>query len=129
MTDLGINRRMLQRSRLILQEKGVIDFVPGIGQAPTEYLILDTILAPERVDKKRPRVDKMRRETGHNVHSLYKKSYEYSKDKKIAFSNNSAAIFSGWNFKKEIPYHKIHFGKFIGMSVRDRIILKQKGLL
>jgi len=103
MTDLGINRRMLQRSRLILQEKGVIDFVPGIGQAPTEYLILDTILAPERVDKKRPRVDKIARESGHNVHSLYK-SYEYSKD-------------------------KIGFGRFIGMSGRDRIILKEKGIL
>ena len=81
MTDLGINRRMLQRTRHILQERGVIDFVPGIGQAPTEYLILDTILAPERVDKISRRVDKKPRGSGHNVHSLYK-SYEDSKEKK-----------------------------------------------
>ena len=72
--DLGINRRMLQRSRLVLQEKGVIDFVSGIGQAPTEYLILDTVLAPERVDK-------MKQGYGHIVHTLYK-SYENNKDKR-----------------------------------------------
>src|SRR3989338_2986304 len=42
--DLGINRKMLQRSRLALQEKGVIDFVSGKGQEPTQYLILDSVL-------------------------------------------------------------------------------------
>jgi len=100
--DLGINRRMLQRSRLVLQEKGVIDFVPGIGQAPTEYLILDTVLAPERVDKTKPRVDKKARGSGHNVHSLYK-SYEESKEKK-------------------------DFQRFKGMSSQDHALLKDKGI-
>ncbi len=67
--DLGINRKMLQRCRLFLQERGVIDFVCGIGQEPTQYLILDSVLAPERVDKKRRGVDKTSRRSGHYVHS------------------------------------------------------------
>ena len=100
--DLGINRRMLQRSRLVLQEKGVIDFVSGIGQAPTEYLILDTVLAPERVDKMKHRVDKRPRGSGHNVHSIYK-SYEESKEKK-------------------------DFQRFKGMSSEDHTLLKTKGI-
>ena len=100
--DLGINRRMLQRSRLILQERGVIDFVPGIGHAPTEYLILDTVLAPERVDKRKPRVDKMTRGSGHNVHSLCK-SYEDSKEKS-------------------------NFERFKGISAQDIDFLKTKGV-
>ena len=103
MVDLGINRKMLQRSRLTLQERGVIDFVSGKGQGSTEYLILDTVLAPERVDKMRPRVDKTGRGYGHNVHTLYK-SYEESKDKK-------------------------HFKRFQGMSDQDRAFLKAKGIL
>lgn len=53
MVDLAINRKMLQRARLVLQEKGVIDFMPGVGPGLTEYLVLDTVLAPERVDKKK----------------------------------------------------------------------------
>jgi len=100
--DLGINRRMLQRSRLMLQEKGIIDFVPGIGQAPTEYLILDTVLAPERVDKTKPRVDKKTSGSGHNVHFLYK-SYEKSKEEK-------------------------DFQRFKGMSSKDRDFLKAEGI-
>ena len=80
MNDLGINRKMLQRSRLTLQEKGVIDFVSGKGQGPTQYLILDSVLAPERVDKKRTRVDKNKQGYGHIVQSIYK-SYERDKDK------------------------------------------------
>ena len=71
-TDLGINRRMLQRCRLLLQEKGVIDFVSGTGPGPTQYLILDSVLAPERVDKKRRRVDKTYMRGGHNVHPINK---------------------------------------------------------
>ena len=94
---------MLQRSRHMLQERGVIDFVPGTGQGPTEYLILDTILAPERVDKKRARVDKTARKGGHYVHPLYK-SYEDSKDK--------------------IPSER-----FKGMSAQDKALLKSKGIL
>jgi len=101
--DLGINRKMLQRSRLALQEKGVIDFVSGKGQAPTQYLILDSVLAPERVDKKRLRVDKIKPGSGHNVHSIYK-SYENNKD-------------------------KIPFKRFQGMSEADREFLRKKGLL
>jgi hypothetical protein len=63
---------MLQRSRLLLQEKGVIDFVSGTGPEPTQYLILDSILAPERMNKTSPRVDKIDKRDGHNVHPLYK---------------------------------------------------------
>jgi len=103
MTDLGINRKMLQRSRLTLQEKGVIDFVSGKAQEPTQYLILDSVLAPERVDKKRFRLDKITPRYGHNVQSIYK-SYERDKD-------------------------KIHFKRFQGMSDKDRAYLKSKGLL
>jgi len=102
MIDLGINRRMLQRSRHILQERSVIDFVPGIGQVATEYLILDTILAPERVNKTNRRVDKISRGSGHYVHSLYK-SYEDSKERK-------------------------DFKRFKGMSSRDYAFLKEKGV-
>lgn len=72
MADLGINRKMLQRSRLVLQERGVIDFVSGKGQKPTQYLILDTTLAPEKVDKTKPRVDTNRAGYGHIVQSIYK---------------------------------------------------------
>jgi hypothetical protein len=103
MQDLGINRKMLQRCRLLLQEKGIIDFVSGIGQASTEYLILDIVLAPERVDKTKHRVDKIPRRSGHNVHSIYK-SYEKSKEKE--------------NCKR-----------FQGITNQDRIILKEKGIL
>ena len=100
--DLGINHKMLQRSRLVLQERGVIDFVPGTGPDPTEYLILDTVLAPERVDKKKLRVDKMMGRGGHNVHPLYK-SYEQSKEKS--------------NFKR-----------FNGISSQDQAFLRAKGV-
>lgn len=100
--DLGINSKMLQRSRLILQEKGVIDFVPGTGPGPTEYLILDTVLAPERVDKKRTRVDKIPRRGGHYVHPLYK-SYGKSNEKSS-------------------------FERFKGISSPDRNLLKAKGI-
>jgi len=103
MTDLGINRKMLQRSRSALQERGVIDFVAGKAQEPTQYLILDTVLAPERVDKMKPRVDKIRRGTGHNVHTLYK-SYENNKDKK-------------------------GFERFRGISDQEKVFLKEKGIL
>lgn len=78
--DLGINHRTLQRARLTLQERGVIDFTSGIGPSPTQYLILDTILAPERVDKNTKRVVKMTNQSGHFDHSLYK-SYERVKNK------------------------------------------------
>ena len=71
MNDLGINRKMLQRSRLTLQEKGVIDFVSGKGQGPTQYLILDSVLAPERVAKKRFRVDTVAPRYGHNDLPLF----------------------------------------------------------
>ena len=94
---------MLQRCRLTLQEKGVIDFTSGKGQDPTQYLILDTVLAPERVDKNKPRVDKIRDRYGHNVHTIYK-SYENNKD-------------------------KIPFKRFQGMSEQDRAFLKNKGIL
>ena len=80
MADLGINRKMLQRSRLALQEKGVIDFTSGKGQGPTQYLILDSVLAPERVDKTMVKVDRVRGGSGHIVHSIYKR-YEDNKDK------------------------------------------------
>ena len=101
--DLGINRKMLQRCRLLLQDRGVIDFVCGTGYEPTQYLILDSVLAPERVDKKTRRVDKMHLRGGHNVHPIYK-SYEYSKDKRT-------------------------FERFKGMSDKDRAYLKAKGIL
>ena len=101
--DLGINRKMLQRSRLTLQEKGVIDFTSGKGQEPTQYLILDSVLAPERVDKKRSRVDRTKERYGHIVQSIYK-SYENNKD-------------------------KIPFKKFQGMTEQDRVFLKSKGLI
>lgn len=101
--DLGINRKMLQRSRLALQEKGVIDFVSGKGQDPTQYLILDSVLAPERVVKKKVRLDRIVERCGHNVPSIYK-SYERDKD-------------------------KIPFKRFQGMSEQDRNFLKSKGLL
>jgi len=94
---------MLQRCRLLLQEKGVIDFVSGTGPGATQYLILDSVLAPEKVDKKRSRVDRMSHRGGHNVHPIYK-SYEYSKD-------------------------KISFKKFQGMSDKDRAFLRERGLL
>jgi len=103
MNDLGINRRMLQRSRLLLQERGVIDFVSGTGPEPTQYLVLDSILAPEKVDKKRSRVNNMAQRGEHIVHSLYK-SYENSND-------------------------KIPFERFKGMSEKDRQLLKDKGIL
>jgi len=80
MSDLGINRKMLQRSRVTLQEKGVIDFVSGKGQGPTQYLILDSVLAPEKVDKSRSRVDRNRQGYGQYVQSIHK-SYERDKDK------------------------------------------------
>ena len=101
--DLGINRKMLQRSRLALQEKGVIDFVSGKGQEPTQYLILDSVLAPERVDKKQTGLDRNKQRCGHIVQSVYK-SYENNKD-------------------------KIPFKRFQGMSEQDREFLKNKGLL
>jgi len=103
MNDLSINRKMLQRSRQFLQERGVIDFVNGTGQNPTQYLILDSVLAPERVDKRSERVDKIKGRGGHYVHPIYK-SYEDSKD-------------------------KIPFERFKGMSDKDRAFLKEKGLL
>ncbi len=101
--DLGINRKMLQRSRLTLQEKGVIDFVSGKGQKPTQYLILDSVLAPERVVKNKDRLDKIAPRYGHIVPSIYK-SYENNKD-------------------------KIPFKRWQGMSEEDRAFLKSKGLL
>ncbi len=101
--DLGINRKMLQRSRLALQEKGVIDFVSGKGQEPTQYLILDSVLAPERVDKKQTGLDRNKQRYGHIVQSIYK-SYENNKD-------------------------KIPFKRWQGMSEQDREFLKNKGLL
>ena len=101
--DLGINRKMLQRSRLALQEKGVIDFVSGKGQEPTQYLILDSVLAPERVDKKQTGLDRNKQRYGHIVQSIYK-SYENNKD-------------------------KMPFKRFQGMSEQDREFLKNKGLL
>ena len=70
--DLGINRKMLQRSRLILREKGVIDFVSGTGLETTQYLILDSVLAPERVDKNSQGLDKTSQRGGHIVHPMYK---------------------------------------------------------
>jgi len=103
MSDLGINRKMLQRSRLILQERGVIDFISGKGQKPTQYLILDTILAPERVDKTKPGVDINKEGCGHIVQSIYK-SYQKNEDKKP-------------------------FDRFKGMSEQDRVFLKEKGIL
>jgi len=101
--DLGINRKMLQRSRLNLQEKGVIDFVSGKGQAPTQYLILDSVLAPERVAKNKVRLDRITPRYGHIVPSVYK-SYENNKD-------------------------KIPFKRWQGMSEQDRTYLKSKGLI
>ena len=103
LNDLGINRKMLQRSRLALQEKGVIDFVSGKGQEPTQYLILDSVLAPERVDKKQIGLDRNKQRCGHIVQSIYK-SYENNKD-------------------------KIPFKRWQGMSDQDREFLKSKGIL
>jgi len=103
LSDLGINRKMLQRSRLTLQEKGVIDFVSGKGHEPTQYLILDSVLAPERVVKNKIRLDRVAGRCGHNVPSIYK-SYENNKD-------------------------KMPFKIFQGMSEQDRKFLKSKGLL
>ena len=103
LSDLGINRKMLQRSRLALQEKGVIDFVSGKGQEPTQYLILDSVLAPERVVKNKVRLDRITPRYGHIVPSVYK-SYENNKD-------------------------KIPFKRWQGMSEQDRAFLKTKDLL
>ena len=103
MVDLGINRKMLQRSRIVLQERGVIDFISGKGPKSTQYLILDSVLAPEKVDKTKPRVDTNRAGYGHIVQSIYK-SYENNKD-------------------------KMPFKIFQGMSEQDRKFLKSKGLL
>ena len=44
MNDLGINQKMLQRSRLTLQRKNTIDFVSGKGQEATQYFIKDSML-------------------------------------------------------------------------------------
>jgi len=103
--DLGIDRRTLQRSRLLLREKGIIDFVSGKGQASTEYLILDTILAPEKptgMGKNAHKIDKNVIRRGQNVPSTYKR-YEESKERK-------------------------DFKRFKGMSSQDRAILRDKGI-
>lgn len=49
---LGFNHKTLQRTRLILQEKGAIKFTPGKGSNYTTYHMLATILMPDGVDKK-----------------------------------------------------------------------------
>jgi len=103
MIDLGINRKMLQRSRLILQERGVIDFISGKGPKPTQYLILDSVLAPEKVDKAKPGVTQIRPGSGHIVQSIYK-SYQKNED-------------------------KMPFERFKGMSEQDRTFLKEKGII
>jgi len=105
MEDLGIDRSTLQRSRHALRERGVIDFASGKGQAPTEYLILDTILAPEktkRVGKIPFRVGKITRQSGQIAHSLYKR-YEESNEKR-------------------------DFKRFKGISSQDHALLKAKGI-
>lgn len=48
---LGLNHKALQRARLILQEKGVIKFIPGKGSAFTTYQMLAAVLLPARMDK------------------------------------------------------------------------------
>ena len=73
------------------------------GQEPTQYLILDSVLAPERVVKNKVRLDKIAPRYGHIVPSIYK-SYENNKD-------------------------KIPFKRWQGMSDQDRELLKSKGLL
>lgn len=103
MDDLGINRKMLQRSRLALRERGVIDYAPGTAQQATQYLILDSVLAPERVDKSSRSVDKIKGRAGHNVHPI-SKNYEDNKEKKP-------------------------FTRWTSMSTDDRAFLKSKGLL
>jgi hypothetical protein len=103
MDDLGINRKMLQRSRLALRERGVIDYVPGTAQQATQYLILDSVLAPERVDKSGRRMDKPRGRGGHSVHPI-SKSYEYIKEKEP-------------------------FVRWTGMSAEDKAFLKAKSIL
>jgi len=103
--DLGIDRRTLQRSRLLLREKGIIDFVSGKGQASTEYLILDTVLAPEKLarkDKNVRSIGKVAIRRGHFAPSLYKR-YEESKEKR-------------------------DFQRFKGISPRDGDYLKEKGI-
>ncbi|NQU74418.1 MAG: hypothetical protein HQ547_06920 [Candidatus Omnitrophica bacterium] len=103
--DLGIDRRTLQRSRLLFREKGIIDFVSGKGQASTEYLILDTVLAPEkpvRKDKNVRSIAKNALRRGHFAPSLYKR-YENNKERK-------------------------DFQRFKGISSEDRAFLKKKGV-
>jgi len=100
---LCISQSTLSRARDYLQKRGVITFKSGKGQEPTQYLILDSVLAPERVDKKRPRVDRTKQRYGHIVQSIYK-SYENNKD-------------------------KIPFKRFQGMLDQDREFLRSKGLI
>ena len=50
--DLGINHKALQRSRQVLQKKGLIKCVSGRGKINTVYKILPAVLLPSGVDKK-----------------------------------------------------------------------------
>jgi len=43
---LGISQNTLARSRLYLQQRGVVKFQSGKGSSPTEYTMLGTILLP-----------------------------------------------------------------------------------
>ena len=49
---LGFNHKALQRARLILQERGLIKFVSGVGNTPTTYQMLGTVLLPGGMAKK-----------------------------------------------------------------------------
>ena len=43
---LGISQSTLMRSRQYLKERGEIDFICGVGNKPTQYIMLKTVLLP-----------------------------------------------------------------------------------
>jgi len=98
---LGLNHKALQRARLTLQEKGLITFISGRGSAPTTYQMLGTVLLPEGMGKSTIR-------SGHSKH------------RRVDIMSTPIKIKE--RIKKRIEV-------FQGMTDKDRLLLKSKGIV
>lgn len=84
--ELGLNHKALQRARHVLQERGLITFISGIGRRATIYQMLGAVLLPERVDKTTTQSGHAKhRESRHNVHTNIRVSKRVNKrvDRKL----------------------------------------------
>jgi len=97
---LGISQSTLSRARQFLQKRGVIKFCSGKGAKASEYTMLGTVLLP---------VVKMK------IPSRHPKLRRYRQ-------NDDTIYASKERLKKKI-------GIFQGMSDKNRVFLKAKGIL